>query len=66
MKIIKEGDPKKIFTEQFTCWNCGCVFEAIQGEWKNGTTKTDWLNHIDKMCKCPYCNTMTYKYNEGK
>ena len=64
MEIIKEGDPEKRDIERFTCLNCGCVFDAIQGEWKYGETKTEWLNHIDKKCKCPYCYTTVYTYEE--
>lgn len=48
MNIIKPGDELLIKKPvQFTCRNCGCIFEATANEYTMGT--------IYHTCICPCC-----------
>lgn len=67
MKIIKKP---KLSPTQFTCQACGCVYEAVYGEY---TLFCDGLMHnyrgTVKQCKCPICeniNHITDEFEEDK
>lgn len=60
MKIIKQGKSKEELeailnrTKHFECKTCGCIFEAIKGEYtveEYGTT----------YCACPNCGGNTFE-----
>ena len=58
MKIIKPGNLNQVRRPmQFKCSNCGCEFEAEQGEYKYGGIQyniTYWV------CNCPTCGYTVY------
>lgn len=57
MKIIKEGDLKKLKKiKRFECKECGCIFEAEKDEYKRGSQ----YNEEYYYCACPYCNQRVY------
>lgn len=57
MKIIIPGDLKKLNkTKQFTCKNCGCLFEANKDEYYIGAQ----YNEEYYYCKCPFCDKLVY------
>lgn len=57
MKIIKEGDLKKLKKiKRFECKECGCIFEAEKDEYKWGSQ----YNEAYYYCACPYCNQTVY------
>lgn len=52
MKIIKKGRIEKVKrTKRFQCHECGCVFEADQGEYEEAETQWDIAGAV-----CPCCN----------
>ena len=60
MKILVEGKiPKK--TKRFKCGNCGCEFEADEGEYKNADQWAYLHDGIECQCECPCCHKMVYK-----
>lgn len=64
MKIILPGDEElaKRKSEQpktFTCGCCGCVFEAINTEYKY---EGGYRNEDTYACDCPTCNRVVYVY----
>ena len=57
MKIIKEGDLKKLKKiKRFECKECGCIFEAEKDEYKWGNQ----YNETYYYCACPCCNQTVY------
>lgn len=60
MKIIVEGEiPKK--TKRFKCGNCGCEFEADEGEYKTTDQMTYFDDGTEWRCECPCCRKTVYK-----
>ena len=58
MKIIKEGSLNLLLgIKRFECRNCGCIFEAEEGEYKHGQQ----YNEDYYYCDCPYCGDVTSK-----
>lgn len=57
MKIIVAGDPKLATTRTFKCSVCGCVFEAIEDEYRD-------LGEY-YLCNCPTCGHRVYIKNEN-
>lgn len=58
MKIIKDGDAKKIKNiKTFDCDFCGCLFEADNTEYKIGSQYNEEYYYI----KCPFCGRTVYK-----
>lgn len=62
MKIIKVGNIDKK-TKQFTCDECGCVFEANKGEYRLANQMEALHDGIEAVCKCPYCKSKVSKYH---
>lgn len=62
MKIIKKP---KFLPTQFTCPVCGCVYEAVYGEYNLfcGGTMRNYMGTV-KQCKCPICKNMNYMTDE--
>ena len=57
MKIIKEGDLKKLKKiKRFECKECGCIFEAEKDEYKWDSQ----YNVTYYYCTCPCCNQTVY------
>ncbi len=56
MKIIKAGNINKVNkTRQFTCPECGCIFEADKDEY---VFSMDVYGQPDGYyVTCPYCNS---------
>lgn len=60
MKIIKQGLPKEILKEkignrkQFECTFCGCIFEALENEYR--FAKDVECHTAYYSCYCPNCN----------
>ncbi len=55
MRILKKGNADKIIKPlQFTCGNCGCVFEANIMEYRNfyGLVRE---KITETTCVCPWC-----------
>ena len=52
IKIIKEGNKNKIYTQE--CDKCGCVFEFEESDikWESYTQPTRLLHYI----QCPCCS----------
>lgn len=56
--IIKEPDHSK--RKEFTCFRCGCVFQADEWDYEFWNPNTEWSYRI----KCPICKDNTWrKYN---
>ena len=62
MKIIKVGNTDKK-TKQFTCDECGCVFEANKGEYRFANQMEAMHVGIEAVCECPYCKSNVSKYH---
>ena len=62
MKIIKVGNIDKK-TKQFTCDECGCVFEANKGEYRLANQIEALHDGIEAVCICPYCKSKVPKYH---
>ena len=60
MKIIKVGHIDKK-TKQFTCDECGCVFEADKGEYRFADQMEALHDGIEAVCDCPHCKSKVYK-----
>lgn len=61
MKIIKDGDTKKIEqmqkqTKRFKCHVCDCVFEANKGEYEDAV---QWEPLASAVCPC--CSQTAYE-----
>ena len=60
MKIIKQGLPKGILKakignkKQFECTFCGCIFEALENEYR--CVRDVECHTIYYSCNCPNCN----------
>ena len=74
MKIKKHGksDKKNLKTLVFTCPQCGCVFEASEDEYWEGSnfnspigdpnlTWTTTAAYISRHCNCPECHAKCEK-----
>ena len=61
MKIIKEGDLKRLdTTRRFECPKCGCIFEANATEYRK-----EWdMNNTILACECPTCHDYVWRNNE--
>lgn len=58
MRIIKYGDKNKIKKiKKFECKECGCIFEAVKGEYETGSQ----YNNIYYYCRCPCCHSVVYE-----
>ena len=59
MKIIKEGDLKRLdTTRRFECPKCGCIFEATAAEYRKVQGRYNEL-HIG--CNCPTCHEYVWR-----
>ena len=57
MKIIKEGDLKRLdTTRRFECEACGCIWEANASEYRKEWDGNDTLI----VCECPTCQKTSY------
>lgn len=57
MKIIKEGDLKRIKKiKTFSCKACGCVVEADKTEYKSNSQYNDTYYYME----CPCCHNTMY------
>lgn len=63
MKIIKEGIIPST-TKQFTCGNCGCIFECDDSEYRRETDCTN-INITYYTAVCPTCG-MKRKFFEKR
>lgn len=59
MRIIKQGTIPT-YTKQFTCNNCGTVFEAEMGEYKHCGQMAYMHDGLIYECECPVCRKMAY------
>ena len=64
MRIIKRGKIP-VYTKQFTCDNCGTVFEAENDEYKS-CGQMAYMDGLLYMCQCPVCGKMAYIEAGGK
>ena len=58
MKVITHGTKPDETVLRFTCWRCGCVFDADKGEYKPQGSR----NEITFSCNCPECGAATTDY----
>lgn len=62
MKIIKPGDLSRLdTTRRFSCFACGCIWEADDSEYRKQWDKNDELI----VCECPNCRRTTYAMPKG-
>lgn len=61
MKIIKFGVTDKK-TKQFTCDECGCVFEANKDEYRFADQMEALHDGIEAVCDCPHCKSKVFRY----
>lgn len=72
MKIIQDGDINKAQAYmKFTCYDCGCVFEAKRGEYHTEyEKKSNGHNHYyDTVCPCCERTVLkmeTFRYERNK
>ena len=61
MKIIKEGNLGLLKrTKRFECRECGCVFEADKGEYKESNCQWE----LEVTCVCPCCGNTVLEYKK--
>lgn len=54
---IEEIEKRQRQTKDFSCKNCGCVWEADKGDYK---IEHDLMNRIYIGMTCPFCGRYTY------
>lgn len=54
MKIIRRGHIQSK-TKRFSCFHCGTVFEAEEGEYRNADQVAYVCEGIVAYCSCPVC-----------
>ena len=62
MTIIKQGNldwSKK--PVRFECPDCGCIFDAIKGEYRSADAMEALHDGIDYVCGCPWCGHTVYR-----
>ena len=62
MKIIKEGDMKRVYKmRRFECPDCGCIWEATAFEYRKEQGR---YNETEISCECPTCRKKVWCYYE--
>lgn len=60
MRIIKQGDLNKLKEiKKFTCFKCGCVFEASNSEYKKEFNQREDNTYFK--INCPCCQNIVIK-----
>lgn len=63
MKILVEGKPKEEPIYRFTCRECGCIFEAKHGEYREPNYAECMHDDVTAACECPFCHRVCYVYD---
>lgn len=67
MKIIRPGKRKQNHDPQlFGCQQCGCIFTATNKEYKYADYVENVHDGIYAKCKCPWCKSTVYLYENNK